>query len=107
MKFSKEKSQELADTITPILNMIDVYLYTFDFEYADASLKRMGENASTAMSASVIVGMDKADDAQERVDMYEAMINVFKVRKSQQRSNIKRLQSNQSRDDVARALGLM
>ena len=109
-EFSLEKSQEIADKLIPILQMVDAVLVDFDIEYALQAVARMRSDMNTAESASVLLGpqgLDQVDDGMERVHLFEALIEVFKIRKRQRVNKIKRAKAATNQGELLRKLGIL
>jgi len=107
----KEKVQEIADQLKPIMGICDVLILDFDFEQADKSLVKMKERLSTMEAGSVLgfaLGVDA--DAKNREisltnNIYEAAINLLKCRKAQRDNALKTMGDSQLKNTLAKQMG--
>jgi len=107
----KEKIQEIADQLKPIMGICDVLILDFDFEQADKSLVKMKDHVSKLEAGSVIgyaLGVDA--DAKNRKlsltnDTYQAAINLLKCRKAQRDNELKALGDAQLKSTLAKQMG--
>jgi len=107
----KEKVQEIADQIKPIMSICDALILDFDFDQADKSLVKMKDHLSK-MEASEVIGLALGVDAEAKIrevgltnDIYEAAINLLKCRKAQRDNALKTLGDSQLKSALAKKMG--
>lgn len=107
-EYTLEDANSMKITIEPIINLVDVTLGIFDFDYAEHSLNELQSKASTMMGASVIFGndgLDRADAMEVSNELYKAVINLYRVRKKQRELALKQRDNKGKVDELFKALG--
>lgn len=106
--YTREDTEKVASALCPVLGFVDNILLDYKIETLKEMAENLQDHASTAMSGSILLpdGLERAEDAQDRANVFEAFVNIMEVRDTQRKNVIKRNETAGARDNVGKALGL-
>ena len=110
-KDEKEKIEEIAIMLKPIMDICDTIIERFDFEQADKSLVKMKSHVSKLEAGSIIgtaLGVDveaKIRKVQLTNETYEAVVNLLTCRRAQKENALKSADDSQLNINLAKQMG--
>ncbi len=109
----KEKSEKMVLFIDPITSLVDMTLDGFDFEHAKTVSDKFHDHASHLGAASVITyalgrdGIAEEQDAKDRADFWDAIVNLYKIRKRQKETAIKKVKDEGRNSKILKQMGIL